>query len=79
MAGGIMALLGKAKPGEKSGPPMAMDDEAPEGSDGEMAAEDFANAKDAAGRYSAFKRMFKACEAEGMMGGEAEADEESEY
>jgi|WetSurMetagenome_2_1015567.scaffolds.fasta_scaffold494971_2 hypothetical protein len=78
MASGIMALIGKAKPGDKSGSPMPMDDEeAPEGSAGELAAEDFANAKDAAERYAAFKRMFKACEMEGHS--EVEDDEEAGY
>ena len=70
MAGGVMALLGKMPKGEMS----ESDDAAPEGSAGEMAAEDFANAKDAAERYSAFKRMFKACEMEGHS--EVEDDEE---
>lgn len=58
--------------------PMAEDEAAPEGSEGEMAAEDFANATDAAGRYAAFKRMFKACEAEGAMD-ESEDDEMPGY
>ncbi len=76
MAKGLMGLVAKASPMEEP-----MDDEAEDigGSAGEMAAEDFANAKTGAERYAAFKRMFKACEAESMMGGEAESDEESEY
>jgi hypothetical protein len=55
-------------------------DAMPEGSEGEMAAEDFANAEDAAARYAAFKRMFKACEAEGHVeSDESEDDEEIDY
>lgn len=60
---------------------MLEEDAAPEGSEGEMAAEDFANATDATARYAAFKRMFKACEMEGMGDDtdESEDDEQPEY
>lgn len=73
-----MALIGKAPKGAESD---SEEGDKPDGSAGEMAAEDFANATDAKSRYAAFKRMFKACEMEGHSEGpEAEGgDEESDY
>ena len=71
LMGGGSSLMGEMSEASPS------DEAAPEGSEGEMAAEDFANATDAAARYAAFKRMFRACEMEGHS--EVEDDEEGGY
>jgi len=82
MAGGILALVGKAKPGGGKMPMMPDGEDSPDSDAGEMAAEDFLSAiasKDAGALYYAFERMKKACEAQEGAGDTEESEEESDY
>lgn len=68
--------------GEMSG--VTEDDAAPEGSEGEMAAEDFKTALDHGSpeaMFDAFHRMYQACQAmhESGESGTKESDEEGDY